>query len=392
MAMIEPRDQAELADAIADAAAQGRSIELRGGGSKAAIGAERPDATLLSMRGFAGIVDYDPPELVLTLRPGTPLAEVEALVAGEGQMLAFEPFDHGPVFGQPAGVATIGGVIAAGVAGSRRLTAGGARDHLLGFHGVSGRGEAFVAGAKVVKNVTGYDLSKLVTGSWGQLVALTEITLKVLPRPTATATRVVLGLDPAGATAAMAAAMRGQAEVSAAAYLPADLAEGTSITAFRLEGFGPSVAARCTMLQAILAQHGRVAEFSESVAQDFWQAIRTLAPLDDGRPLWRINTPPSAGPRLGERLASQGARWIADWAGGLVWLTFDHDPATVRRAAEAAGGHATLVRAPAALRAVVPALHPPAPGVAALSARIRRAFDPLAVFETGRFLDASHAD
>jgi glycolate oxidase FAD binding subunit len=387
--LLRPASAADLADAIADAARVGTRLELRGGGSKADIGAPRPDSAIVDMRGFAGVIDYDPAELVLTAGAGTPLAELDALVAEKGQMLAFEPFDHGPIFARPAGTATIGGIVAAGVAGSRRVAAGGVRDHLLGFRGVSGRGEPFVAGAKVVKNVTGYDLPKLVCGSWGRLVALTEVTLKVLPRPRTRATRMIDGLDLRQARLAMARAMGSKAELSAAAHVPAR--GGSAVTAFRIEGFGASVTARCRLLDELLGEYGAVRAANEEEADGFWSGLRTLASLGEG-PLWRVNVAPSAGPAVIEALEPLGARWLFDWAGGLVWLTFEGDPLLVRRAAVASGGHATLVRAPEELRARVPALHPPAPGVMALEARLRRAFDPNGLFETGRFLDTGDAD
>ena len=182
MQTFQPTTEQDVVDAIAQAASDGRHLEIRGGGSKAEFGAPDRNDDILDLTAFASVIDYDPAELVLTAGAGAPLSVIQALVESENQMLAFEPFDHGPLFGRPAGAATIGGVIGAGVAGSRRISAGSVRDHLLGFKGVSGRGEAFVAGAKVVKNVTGYDLPKLVCGSWGRLVALTEVTLKVLPR------------------------------------------------------------------------------------------------------------------------------------------------------------------------------------------------------------------
>jgi glycolate oxidase FAD binding subunit len=386
-AIIRPTTEDDLKDAIADAARAGARLEIRGSGSKAGIGAPR-EAAVLDMTGFAGIIDYDPAELVLTVGAATPLAQVEALVAAEGQMLAFDPFDHGPIFGRPAGTATIGGIVAAGVSGSRRVSRGGARDHLLGFHGVSGRGEAFVGGAKVVKNVTGYDLPKVVAGSWGRLAALTEVTVKVLPAGREQLTLALEGLDAPQAQAAMARAMGSQADVAAAAHLPGP----SAVTALRLEGFGPSVAARRTILAAMLADVGALRALDEDEAQALWTSVRTLAPLGDEPPLWRINTPPSQGPRVVAALAPLGARWLFDWAGGLIWLAFDGDPAMVRAAAEAAGGHAALVRAPDAMRHAVPALHPQSPGVRALEARVRRAFDPLGVFETGRFLDDTDAD
>jgi len=376
-----PTREDELADAIAEAARAGERLAIVGGGSKADFG-RAALARSLPMAGFAGVIDYDPAELVLTLRPGTPLAEVEALVAGERQMLAFEPFDHGPIYGRTAGAATIGGVVAGGVAGSRRLSAGGARDHMLGLRAVSGRGEVFVAGGRVVKNVTGYDLPKLAAGSWGRLFAITELTLKVLPRPETRATWAVTGLDARGAVRAMAAAMGSQAEVAAAAHRPAAGGRET-LTAIRLEGFAPSVAARGRLAQTLLAPFGAVHALGEAEAEAFWRDLHTLAPLGGERPLWRVNVAPSAGAGIVEALA--GADWLMDWAGGLVWLAFNGDPSLVRDVAARAGGHATLVRGPEALRVATPVFHPPSPGLAALEERVRRAFDPAGVFETGRF-------
>jgi glycolate oxidase FAD binding subunit len=384
---LKPASAADLIDAIADAARHGTRLAIAGGGSKAAIGAPAPDATPLDMTGFAGVIDYDPAELVLTVGAGTPLAEIQALVAGAGQMLAFEPFDHGPIFGRAAGMATIGGIVAAGVAGSRRLSAGGVRDHLLGFRAVSGRGEAFVAGAKVVKNVTGYDLPKLACGSWGRLFALTELTLKTLPAARACATRAIAGLDPQQAQKVMALAMGSQADVSAAAHIPAHVRSEGALTAIRIAGFGPSVVARCAMLDRLLAEHGPVLPLSDSEADAFWSGLRTLAPLGGSAPLWRINVPPSAGPQIVASLPAD-AGWMFDWAGGLIWVAFEGPPFMLRTAAEAAGGHAALVRAPADMRARISALHPQPKGVAALEARVRRAFDPQSIFETGRFRDA----
>ncbi|MDB5686310.1 MAG: FAD-linked oxidase [Rhizorhabdus sp.] len=374
MDMLRPTTAGELAEIVAAAASKGRKLALRGGGSKAEIGAPEVDATIVDTTGFAGVIDYDPAELVLTLGAGTPLATVQQLVAGENQMLAFDPFDHGPIFGRPAGSATIGGVIAAGVAGSRRVSAGGARDHLLGFTGISGRGEKFVAGAKVVKNVTGYDLPKLVCGSWGRLVALTELTLKVLPRPRETMTRLFHGQTLDQALLLVAAAMRSQASVAAAAYFG-----GQGITALRLEGFGPSIQARLAMLDAI----GTGEAVSHAEANAIWDDLRTLAPLGDG-PLWRISVPTGASAKLIAALPAD-ALYLVDWAGGLIWLGLDGPADVVRRLASAAGGHAMLVRADPAVRAATPALHPQPAPLAALEARVRRAFDPAGVFETGRF-------
>ena len=364
--MIRPSSIDELCEIVST----GTKLRLRGGGSKDAIGAPC-DAQVIDMRGFAGIIDYDPPELVLTVGAGTPLAEIEKLVASEGQMLAFDPFDHGVMLGNDGG-ATIGGVIAAGVAGPARMSRGGARDHLLGFTAVSGRGEAFVAGAKVVKNVTGYDLPKLMAGSWGRLAALTEVTLKVLPAPRTRLTLAMRGLDAPGAVAAMARALGTAAEVTAAAHLP-DW-RGEAVTALRLDGFAESVAARAMMLP----------EFDAVEDGDaLWLAVRDASPLPPEWSLWRLIVAPGKAP--GVIAALPDAQWLFDWAGGLVWLAIAADPITIRAAAEASGGHAMLVRASEAMRRTVTTLHPQPPALAAIEARVRRAFDPKGVFEIGRF-------
>ena len=368
MTVLKPSTEADLVEAVAQAAADGRKLEIMAGGSKREIGA-LTGADRLDLGAFAGVVDYDPAELVLTARAATPLAEIEALVAGRGQMLAFEPFDTGRMFGRAAGAATLGGAIAAGISGSRRLSCGSARDHLLGFRAVSGRGEVLVGGSKVVKNVTGYDLPKLLTGSWGRIAALTEISVKVLPRPEVALTLVAEGLGPSAAVALMAKAMGSQAEVAAAGC-------SGGLTALRLEGFGPSVTARRPLLEAITS----LRPLADDEAMRFWTALRN--PLAEAPILLKVLVPSGAAARLLETL--RPSAWAMDWAGGLIWLAHD-DPNAVRAAVTPLGGHATLWRAPVEVRAQIPALHPQPAAIAALEARVRSAFDPAGVFETGRF-------
>ena len=377
MADLVPTNEAELCEAIAQAAAAGEPLEIQGGASKANIGAPRAPR-ILSMASFTGIIDYDPAELVLTLRAGTPLAEAEALVAAQGQMLAFEPFDHGPMLGKPAGKATIGGVIAAGVAGSRRISAGAARDHVLGLRAVSGRGELFVGGAKVVKNVTGYDLPKLLAGSWGRLGAMTELTLKVLPRPRMTVTLAAEGLAPRAAHAAMARALGSAADVSAAAHL------SCGITLLRVAGFAPSVEARCQRLPEILQDLAPLRRLDESEAAPLWAQAREAQGLV-GKILWRLHLPPARASDVIAALAPWAMDWAMDWGGGLLWVAMDDEGADVRAAAAAVGGEAMLVRAPEAMRARISAFHPRPGGLAALEARVAAAFDPVGVFATERF-------
>lgn len=374
--MLAPRDEADLCEIISAAAARGGKLELVGGGTRTGFGAPR-EATRVSLAALAGVVDYDAAELVLTVRPGTPLGEVQALVAAEGQMLAFEPW------GDPG--ATIGGTVAAGVAGSRRVTAGSARDHLLGLVAISGRGERFVAGARVVKNVTGYDLPKLMAGSWGRLAAMTELTLKVLPAPRMVVTIAAKGLSPAAAHAAMACALGSNAEVSAAAHL------GRGITLLRLAGFAPSVEARCLALPGMLAGHCAVRRLEETEAAPLWAEAMTGGALA-GAVLWQVQLPARNAPALIGRLTSPGVDWAMDWGGGRVWVALDDEDVAVREAAARLGGEATLVRAPEAMRAHVPARQPRSAGVMALEQRVRRAFDPAGVFATARFAEDADAD
>lgn len=374
--MLTPRDAQDLRAIIADAAASGRKLELRGGGTKADFGAPR-EAEIVSLTALSGVVDYDPAELVLTVRPGTPLAEIEALVAGEGQMLAFEPWGDA--------AATIGGTVAAGVAGSRRVTAGSARDHLLGLTAVSGRGEVFVAGAKVVKNVTGYDLPKLLAGSWGRLAAMTELTLKVLPAPRVTTTLVAHGLAPRAAHAAMACALGSNAEVSAAAHLK------RGITLLRVAGFAPSVNARCAALPGLLRDHCSLSLLDEAAAAPLWAEAMTGHKLA-GTVGWRIHLPPRHAPALVEALEPLGIDWAMDWGGGRLWVALDAAGPDVRTLAAQAGGEATLVRADAPTRGRIPAFPPRPAGIAALETRVARAFDPNGVFATTRFAGETHAD
>jgi glycolate oxidase FAD binding subunit len=357
----------------------------------------------LDLSGLAGVTLYEPAELVLSARAGTPIADIEALVEANAQQLAFEPMDFGPVLGLGAGRGTLGGVLAANLSGPRRIKAGAARDHFLGFTAVSGRGEAFKSGGRVVKNVTGYDLSKLLAGSWGTLAAMTDVTVKVLPRPETENTLVIVGLDDVRAAQAMSAALGSAGEVSGAAHLPAFAAGragvagvGTAagLTALRLEGVPPSIAHRRRLLEALLKPFGELAVIEEGQSRALWRAIRDVTPFAAGadgneRPLWRISTAPTEGPTVAQRIsASAEANVLYDWGGGLVWVEFPPcdgaGAALVRRAVGETGGHATLIRAPAAIRAAVAVFDPQDTNLGALAKRIKNGFDPHGVLNPGR--------
>ena len=399
---VKPRDAREVEDALRWALDGSKALEIVGVGSKRAIGRPSQTDITLDLSSLSGVTLYEPEELILSARAGTPIAEIEALVESKGQMLAFEPMDFGPVLGAPAGQGTIGGVLATNASGPRRIKAGAARDHFLGFSAVSGRGETFKSGGRVVKNVTGYDLCKLIAGSWGTLAAMTEVTIKVLPAAETEETLLIRGLEPARAVEAMTSAMASACDVSGAAHLPSDVAAsvpavagaGGGVTALRLEGFSPSVTHRRGALQDLMKPFGDLAIIDAPVSRAFWQAVRDVTPFacscnDIERPLWRISTAPSRGAELGAALAKRaGAQVLYDWAGGLIWLALaasdDAGAARIGPAVAATGGHATLIRAPAAVRAAIDVFAPQEPVLAALTKRVKEGFDPMGVLNPGR--------
>lgn len=397
---LKPRDAKDVEAAVQWALAGSKALELVGRGSKRAIGRPAQTDLTLDLSALIGVTLYEPEELVLSAKAGTPLAEIEALVAGKGQQLAFEPMDYGPILGGSAGRATIGGALATNLSGPRRVKAGGARDHFLGVCAVSGRGETFKSGGRVVKNVTGYDLCKLLAGSWGTLAAMTEVTIKVLPRPETEATVLVHGLEPAKAVKAMTGAMGSSCDVSGAAHLPAGASTripeiagaASAVTALRLEGFSPSVRHRQGMLQALMQPFGDLDAVGGPVSSALWQAIRDVTPFAGGpagRPLWRVSTAPDRGAQLAAMIADKAdAQLIYDWAGGLIWVALepsdDAGAALIRHAVAATGGHATLVRAPAAVRAAIDVFEPQDAALAALTKRVKESFDPKGVLNPGR--------
>lgn len=383
---IKPRDAKELRQAVEWALGEGVTLDVRGEGSKLALGKPMQCAQVLDLSGLSGIVDYAPEELVVTLRAGTPMREVEALLAQRNQMLAFEPPDLGPLLGRAPGQGTLVGAVTGNLAGSRRLSAGAARDHLLGFSGVNGRGEAFKSGGRVMKNVTGYDLSKVLAGSWGTLAVLDEVSVKVLPAPDQTATLMLLGLDDAAAVRAMCAAMGSPHEVSGAAHVPGK-------TALRLEGVAPSVEARLLGLRELMKDIGaRMEELGTLESRTFWREVRDVAPLNAAPDavVWKISCPPTEGPAILARIKAQrpDAQAFYDWSGGLIWLALppsdDADHTLVRGALGTTGGHATLIRAPEAVREAVPVFQPQSAPLVALAARVKESFDPKGLFNPGR--------
>ncbi|EJJ28232.1 FAD-binding protein [Rhizobium sp. CF142] len=387
----------EAAAIIRAHAQEGRGLAISGGDTRSGFGNAVEAEDRLRSTGLSGIVSYNPGEMVMTARAGTPIAEVEAALAENNQMLAFEPMDHRAVMGT-SGEPTIGGVFAANVSGPRRFVAGAARDSLLGIRFVNGKGEIIKAGGRVMKNVTGLDLVKLLAGSHGTLGFLTEVTFRVPPRAKTGETVVISGLNDAEAANAMAAAMALPVEVSGAAHLPltvtwkflaGKLPEGEA-TVLRIEGLPGSVESRVAKLLSAMAPFGQVASLDRAASRQLWQEVRDVAPYADGtaRPVWRASVAPGTGHQLVAALRLEaGVDAFYDWQGGLVWMRMEADPEAglVRRFIKAlGGGHATLIRASAQARAATSAFHPEEEAVALLSRRVKEKFDPAGIFNPGK--------
>ncbi|WP_292288314.1 FAD-binding protein [Marivita sp.] len=364
---MRPETEADLAEMIASAT---RPIRVRGGGTRGV----NLNGEMLETGGLSGITLYEPGSLTLVAQAGTPLAEIEAALAAEGQRLAFEPMDHRGLMGT-SGAPTIGGVVAANVSGPRRVSVGACRDFMLGVRFVDGTGTLVKNGGRVMKNVTGYDLVKLMTGSWGTLGILTEVSLKVLPTPERTACIMIDGLDDSQAIAAMARALRSPFEVSGAAHLPNGMGDGP-VTMLRIEGFSGSVRYRAEQLAALFADMGTRIESDADGVAEHWAQIRDVAPFH-GTPgdVWRVSGRPTTGADLARRSGAKAVMY--DWGGGLIWMSVPEGTDLRARLGDF-DGHATLVRGSGQ-----PKFQPEPAELAALSHGLRQRFDPRGILNTG---------
>jgi len=373
-----PETEAELAAIITEA---GGPLRIEGGGTRPVGGAS--NGARLSTAAMTGIETYEPGALTLVVRAGTPVAEVEAALEAEGQRLAFEPMDHRGLMGTD-GTPTIGGVVAANVSGPRRVQAGACRDFLLGVRFVDGHGRIIRNGGRVMKNVTGYDMVKLMAGSHGTLGVLTEVALKVLPSPRATGVLLCEGLDDAAAIGVLCRALGSPYEVSGAAHLQRGQ-DGAPVTMIRLEGFAESVAYRAGELQKLLADAGRFTlETDPARTAAGWRHIRDVVPFHErAGDVWRLSVKPTDAPAIVAALP--GAEAVYDWGGGLVWLLMPEGMGAtiIRDAVARRGGHATRLRG-AGTDAFPPL---PAP-VAALQAGLRQRFDPRGILNPGLMAEA----
>ena len=372
---MKPQTEAELAEIIAGATAP---LHVQGGGT-------RPVGTpvtgeLLETGGISGIDLYEPGALTLVAKAGTPISEVEKVLAAEGQRLPFEPMDHRVLLGT-SGEPTVGGMAAANVSGPRRIQAGACRDFMLGVRFVDGMGRVLKNGGRVMKNVTGYDLVKLMAGSWGTLGVMSEVSFKVLPEPETGAVILIEGLDDASAVAAMSKALGSPYDVTGAAHTPKGI-DGAPVTMIRIEGFEKSVAYRAEQIKTLLADFGEIAVETrpERIAAG-WKWIRDVEAFAD-RPgdVWRLSVKPSDAPALGAALGAE--ELIYDWGGGLIWALVEPGR-DLRAAMGSVAGHATLIRATAETRKSIPVFQPEPAPVAALTQGVRAKFDPRGILNPG---------
>jgi glycolate oxidase FAD binding subunit len=388
--LLTPADETAVAAAIGQAAAAREPLCIVGNGTKSAMLRPVQAARSLSTRNLTGITLYSPNELIISARAGTPLSDIKAVLAENGQHIIDEPPD-------PSGPQTLGGVVATNLSGPRRIAWGAMRDHVLGVRAVTGHGEVIHSGGRVLKNVTGLDLCKLLTGSHGTLAVITEVTLKVLPAPEAAGTLVVPGVDAVAGVAALSAALGSPYSVSAATWLPAEAAARIpavaglrcSVALARIEDFAASVNYRCDRLRDELgAEHAEILD--DAASWTLWRAVRDRKPLGamPDEAVWRVSVRPSAGASvLGAVAEACGARGYLDWGGGLVWLA---GPATaaahaaVQAAAQDAGGTWMLMQGPDALRVSIDVIPAEPEPLARITRRVKAALDPHGILNPGR--------
>lgn len=385
-----PRDEQDASEIIREASDKGTLLSLSGQNTKAEMGRPNQTDASISSAVLTGVTLYEPAEMVISARSGTPLSEVVRTLAEKGQELPFEPMDYRPLLGTKA-EPTIGAVAAMNISGPRRIMAGAARDSLIGVRFVNGRGEVVKSGGRVMKNVTGLDLVKLMAGSWGTLGFLTEVTFKVLPRQERRTTLVLRGLKDDQAIEALSQALGSPYDVTGAAHIPARDRQGAS-TLIRLEGFSVSVDYRLGELRRLLKRFGGSTDILEGRgAEAVWQSLRDATVLADGpdRAVWRVSTAPTKGPAFTKHIAqSLDAQWFYDWGGGLVWVSTpvagDAGASVLREATRVYGGHAMLVRAPAEVRSAIDVFEPQTDAVMNLTKGIKASFDPSGILNPGR--------
>ncbi|MGL5363150.1 MAG: FAD-binding protein [Bosea sp. (in: a-proteobacteria)] len=391
MTTYTPASETEVQSLVQKAMASGAPLAIAGGATRAGFGRPSQTADTVSLAKLTGITLLEPSEMVISARAGTPLKLIEETLAKQNQMLPFEPMDHRALLGT-TGEPTIGGVFSGNISGPARINRGACRDSAIGVRFVNGRGEIVKSGGRVMKNVTGLDLTKVMCGAFGTLGIVTEVTFKVLPKPERVATLVLDGLDDAKAVAALSLALGSPFEPTGAAHLPAGMGADQARTLIRLENFSASIDYRVAQLGKLLKGFGSARLIEGREADALWVAIRDASLIAEPREacVWRLSLKPSDAPKVVQVIASQlpEARHFCDWGGGLVWLSVpagqDAGTAVIRQVVAKSGGHATLVRAPLELRAAHPVFQPQPEALAKVTRGVKTSFDPQGLLEPGR--------
>ena len=396
-----PQNTHDIVEIVRNGISQNSSIEIIGAGTKRSWGRDTKTSVMVDLSNIAGITLYEPQELVLTANAGTPIEDIQEVLSHNNQQLAFEPPNWSFLFNQKPKSSTLGGVIATNLSGPRRIQSGAARDYCLGFEAVSGRGEEFKSGGRVVKNVTGFDLSKLLTGSFGTLAIITSVTIKVLPTYPKTRTVLLFGLEDKIGITALSEALRSPFEVNAASFLSTEISQNSnvecvfssnsSITAVRLQGTSPSIDTRCESIVKLWASYGDVAVLHSKNSLTFWTEISDVSDyLNDMRDqIWRVSVAPSQGANIVAQIkANYSCKYYFDWGGGLIWLAFDPDLKEIARflrsIVDPIGGYANLIRASSNLRREIDVFHPQEQKLYNLTRLIKENFAPSAILTPGR--------
>jgi glycolate oxidase FAD binding subunit len=369
----------QVVDFVRASRAAKTPFEIVAGGTRRKVGKPLGDLPLLDVSGLSGILKYEPEELIITAAPATPLAEITAVLAAKNQRLGFDPADWSGLL-KSNGVATLAGASSSDASGSGKLRHGGPRDSLLGFQAVNGLGESFRGGSKVVKNVTGFDLPKLMCGAYGTLSVLTEMTFRVYPKPQQASVLCLKDVTPETGFAHLRKIALSALEPAGLAYLPAsmmaDVGQGAAL--IKLEG------ARAPLEEKIAMAHGLLGDGVQRLEADPFPAIGSGGKFADlAGDVWRVMVAPSDAPRVAKDL--NVAHWLGDWAGGVIWLAAPpSEAAHIRKVAAGAKGQAMLLRASAESRALHGLYAAQPPALAALNRAVKAAFDPLSLFNPGR--------
>ena len=402
---MKPTSHKEVLDILEWANSEREPLTIIGHETKVNLGQVTDTKSIINLRAISGIEIYDPNELVITVKAGTPVAEVIDILDQNNQYLSFEPPDFGLLLDATKNAGTIGGLISCNLSGPRRIKSGAARDHFLGFRGISGRGEEFKSGGKVVKNVTGFDLSKLIAGSFGTLGVMTEVTLRALPKPEKIRTILIQWptdtVFDASSINSMMDAICSVNEISGAAFLPSkasctskvDLVSrpNCNITAIRIEGSLLSVTHRSNVLKKLLKKYGAIEELHSKNSAILWQEIRDVSLIEKKSTdlIWKISCPPSRSPEIMFNISKNcKGEAIYDWGGGLIWFKMNANSTNcghiIRSTLDSTGGHATLFTAPKEVRQKIDVFHPQPDQLKALTRRIKNGFDPLQILNPNR--------